>query len=183
MSRSRYRSNFSQAERLRLYQLAGVAPPKAPPKYRSAWTYYNGRILHTTGSGCAPLPPERCPICTNPQTKADRKHWYQSRSEARFASKLDMECKLGLIRQWQRSPNLLLVDGLRRDRIRYKPDFDVWVASDPSGPPDRRYEVKGAKAMIAPQSLLRIKLYRAAAARGEQPPLYVVNGDGVELAA
>lgn len=184
---SRRSNGLTRAQITELYKRAGIEPPKLPPKYGNRWTYYNGKILHTTGSGCAPLPPTRCPICTNQAIKLDRVHWYQSRSEARFAAKLDAWLAEGKILRWRRSSAIVLSPAKRReDRVQYKPDFDVW--DDPAGSwqvpfsdnpkPDRRYEAKGALEMVSQQGWVRIKLYRAAVERGEQPPLVLVNGDG-----
>jgi hypothetical protein len=170
---------LTQAEIAELCRRAGVEPPKAPPKYGNKYTYYDGRMLHTVGTDC--VPGFRCPICDNPAIKADRSRWFQSRDEALFVAKCDLDLKLGHIRAHARSPIIVLSPGERSERVTYRPDRDVWVTSDPAGAPDRRYEVKGARGMISQQGLMRIKLYRAAVARGEQPPLFVVNKDGEEI--
>lgn len=166
-----------------LFKRAGLEPPKLPSKYGNVWTYYNGTYLHSTGRDCGPLPVERCPVCGDATIKADRGHWYPSRSEASFAAKLDERVKTGLVIRWSRSKNLTLSEAPdRSDRVVYKPDFDVWLKSSNASPvPDVRYEVKGARRMISQQGWLRIKLYRAAVARGEQPPLHLVDGNGNDL--
>lgn len=184
---------FSREEIKRLYALAGLPAPKEPAKYQrfgGGWTYCNEGILHTTARDCGPLPVDRCPICGDSKVKADRPHWYQSRSEARFAWTLDMWLRAERILRWRRGVPIVLSAAAKRvDRITYRPDFEVW--DDPNGSwrtpfdqnprPDRRYEVKGARRMISQQGWLRIKLYRAAVARGEQPPLHLVDGNGNDL--
>jgi hypothetical protein len=151
-------------------------------KFGSRATYYDGKTLHSTVRDCLPPGPSQCHICSR-RSEHSSSVWYQSRDEATCASVLDMKLRAGRIRFWRRSKSVLLVDAPRAsDRIRYRPDFDVWITSDPrTDEPDERLEVKGGLAGVAYSGKLKIRLYRDAVRRGDQPPLRVIDNRGHEL--
>lgn len=156
-------------------------------KYGARWTFYDGGVVHTTGRDCprvigGEVDPGRCPVC-RARTSKDSARWYPSRYEAKHAARLDAQVRVGTIRGWRRSKSILLVDGpTRKDRVRYKPDFDVFMESDPQGgAPDCRIEVKGSPMAMSRDAFVRIRMYCALVREGKQPPLFVLNGDGVEI--
>jgi hypothetical protein len=60
---------------------------------------------------------------------AKRAEWrgvtYDSKAEAAYARELDLRKAAGDIRNWWRSPAIVLVPGKRGTRIEYRPDFVV----------------------------------------------------------
>jgi hypothetical protein len=154
-------------------------------KYGAKWTYFDGQTLHTTGTDC--VAPVVCPICSTRKPSMARL-WYPSRAEALCAQRLVARFLRGEIGSWRRSTSIVLLDApARRDRITYKPDFDVWMpltgdAIPAEGrPPDYRIEVKGSSRAMSRDAALRIRMYRALARDGQQPPLVVQDRDGREI--
>lgn len=162
-------------------QRLGIPLRPSRAKFASSWTYYRHlQQFHTTGRDCPVANPTICPVCSDAIVKADRAHWYQSRTEALFAQRLDTQQAAGDILRWERGRSVVVLDAkTRHDRLTYKPDFFVTLdvsASAPCGP-HLAIEVKGGRAMIDTASKMRIRLYRALVARGEQPPLKIMRPD------
>lgn len=149
-------------------------------KYNAVWSYYDGAILHASGlKDC--LGPVLCRICSK-RKEHDSSLWYRSKAEAVRAQELDKLLAHGTIRAWRRSKSILLVDAPKAsDRIRYQPDFDVWVDHDPPSLPNYRIEQKGGRTGIAYSGKIKIRMYRKLVRNGLQPPLMVIDAKGKEI--
>jgi hypothetical protein len=96
---------------------------------------------------------------------------YDSTGEARYAAHLDVLKAAGLIHDWRRGREWVLLDAPRRaDRITYRPDFEVWPLPD-------RLEVRDFKGVATREFRLKAKLWKAVY---PTIALYVVGADGAE---
>lgn len=154
--------------------------PGQGTKYGSKWTYFDGQILHTTGKDC--VAPIVCGICSK-RSRANANFWFPSIGEAKYAQSLVFQFNRGEIGGWRRSASIVVLDGPeKKDRVTYKPDFDVWAAVKEEGgligegkAPDWRVEFKGSKLAMSRDVVLRVRLYRALVREGKQPPLKVID--------
>lgn len=98
---------------------------------------------------------------------------YDSHGEATYAQHLDALKATGRIRDWQRGKVWVLVDAPKaRDRITYRPDFEVWDAAG--------FRVIDYKGMLTDVFRLKAKLWKAVR---PDIPLYIVKADGTETLA
>lgn len=99
---------------------------------------------------------------------------YDSRGEAEYARHLDLLKAAGVIHDWRRGGEWVLLDtppgGSRRDRITLRPDFEVW-------PEPGRLEVRDFKGVMTAVFRVKARLFKR---RYPNVPLIIVRADGSE---
>lgn len=99
---------------------------------------------------------------------------YDSRGEAEYARHLDLLKVAGVIHDWRRGGEWVLLDappgGNRRERITLRPDFEVWPAPG-------RLEVRDFKGVVTAVFRVKARLFKR---RYPNVPLIIVRADGSE---
>lgn len=83
----------------------------------------------------------------------DKKYYFRSQWEKRYAKDLEWRKEKGLIRGWEYEPQTFWFEGIRRGVVSYKPDFKV-IELDGT---HKWIEVKG---YLDPRSKTKIKRFR-----------------------
>jgi len=105
---------------------------------------------------------------------AYRGAWYDSAGEAEYARRLDLLKAAGVIHDWRRGREWVLLDApRRRDRITMLPDFEIWDAPDQRG-----FRVVDFKGVLTAVFRLKLKLWKAVYS---DVPFFVAKADGTEV--